>query len=182
MQSHEFNALRQALSDDMDFHTVQLSDNRESLNVLRSYIRAVFSYIEGNVNGFKSISLKISNEEYGIQIKENEERKLRNVKLDKQTEEERESYITAKDNLSLALKSISTQHECDYVLNKQSNDSQNYLTSIKIRDRLTHPKSIQDFKVSEEDLAIVESTYNWFINEIRSLGESIDKVRRRNYA
>ena len=50
---------------------------------------------------------------------------------------------------------------------------QHFLTAIEVRNRITHPKAISEFRVSDEEIAIARKVSSWF-NEF--IAKSVEGV------
>ncbi len=176
MLSHDFNSLRRKLSDDVAFFKSHCNDSTNREIMRRSYVRSLFAFIEGYMYGFKQVSLKISGKTSGIKLKPEEIIALKEIEVVVESNgelKERPKYTPAKNSLVLAFIAISKQHEADFTLNKGDNGWRCYCDSIKIRDRLMHPKSPQDLKISDSELQIVDTAHSWFSDQLRSLEGAI---------
>ncbi len=183
MLSQEFNSLRARLSDDVAFFKLRCNDSTNREIMRRSYVRSFFVFIEGYMYGFKQLSLKISEEINGVKLKPEEIIALKEVEIlvDSNGElKERPKYTPAKNSLILVFKAISKQHEADFTLNKGDNGWSCYCDSIKIRDRLMHPKSPHDLEISDSELQLVDTAYSWFSGQLRNLESSIAIAARSN--
>tara|TARA_R110002049_G_scaffold95572_5_gene234753 strand:+ start:265 stop:819 length:555 start_codon:yes stop_codon:yes gene_type:complete len=183
MRSEEFNPLRMRLSEDVTYFNIRLGDETNKNIIRRSYVRAVFAFIEGYLYAFKQISLRISEESEGIKLSPEEIIALKEVEVsidDSGNIKQRSKYIPARKSLVFSIASIAKQHEADFILDKGGQGSEAYQVALKIRDRLMHPKSHRELELTDIELESVQVAYNWFTNELSRLEVKIGEAATQN--
>ncbi|MHB1077722.1 MAG: hypothetical protein ACYCZG_17105 [Thiobacillus sp.] len=137
--------------------------------IKRTYIRSFFAMIEGVIFQLKQIALQ-ANSEAKI-FTDNEIQKLL----------EQEKYLTedgvVKDrkiktklltNLEFAILSVVKVLNLNYKIDKDSGWEQLGL-AIKIRDRITHPKTTKSLLIDSDDMEILGRANSWFRDEAARL-------------
>jgi hypothetical protein len=65
-------------------------------------------------------------------------------------------------------------------INRQSSGWANFRRAIKIRDRLTHPRKLEQLDVSDEEVQTVASCMVWISEELKRLLTLIQEQRESN--
>ena len=87
--------------------------------------------------------------------------------------------IKLEDNVKLTLKKFDK-----IILNKETENTfstpewDDFKKTIKIRNRITHPKPGSDLKVSQRELDLARECFSWFLNSV--LIERISKATQTN--
>jgi len=76
-----------------------------------------------------------------------------------------QKFLRIIDNLRFTAGIIEKVFDCNLGLNIGRKDWQNFIKSVNIRNRVTHPKNMEEFQISDNEIAIVSETCNW-LNEI----------------
>ena len=92
----------------------------------------------------------------------------------------RRSKISLEKNLVFAFRIYAQACEIQYKLNKSNQGWQDLKKAIKVRDRLMHPKRVQDLTVSDEELQTVMRAYTWVLQCQQDINEIIDNSKRKN--
>ena len=131
----------------------------------RNFIKNFFSSIEAIIRCMKDILL----DEKRI-IKSSEIIKLQGFKFvgpNKKKLKKIPYKIKLEDNVKLTLKKFD-----EIILNKKSENTfsspewEDFKKTIEIRNRITHPKSGNDLKVSQRELDLARKCFSWFINSV----------------
>src|SRR5208282_2141278 len=136
----------------------------------RVLIKTIFSFFEGHLYAFKQVVLAF---EYILNPLKNlvlgakasrmvlfseEERAM----LEGFTGKERKNHLKFKDNIKFAVqifyRAIQQQNEVDF----KSVGWNQLMAAQKIRDRITHPKTAEALKISDEEMQIVIAGHNWY--------------------
>ena len=64
----------------------------------------------------------------------------------------------------------------DFELNLQGNGWVRYKKALKIRDRITHPKKIQNLAITDSEFDIVLNAWEWFHKQLNELFKPSLKV------
>ena len=68
-----------------------------------------------------------------------------------------------------AIKTIQQQNEVDF----KSEGWTQLMEAQKNRDRVTHPKTAEALKISEEEMKTVNAGYNWYVKTINRMLERL---------
>ncbi|MDH5217575.1 MAG: hypothetical protein OEX19_07760 [Gammaproteobacteria bacterium] len=145
---------------------VLLLDKEDSQFYRRTYVRALFAYLEGFAYMTRQFAIEmdqITYKRFGVMdwdrhfLLHDEIPSIgNNGKITKQSN--RVSFI---DHFAFSLKA-----HADVVGYKgdilADNGWQSLKGALKIRHRLTHPKKSVDVQVTDEDIQLCKSGYNWF--------------------
>lgn len=134
----------------------------------RAFVRALFSMIEGSVYLLKQTTLSAtvrshlafhSAGEYALLAEQSYD--LNNKgEINEQTK-----FLRLADNLRFMTKCLNKTFNCQIDLGVGSKDWVNFLTAIEIRNRITHPKNLNEFEVMQQDIETVKEVSYW-INDI----------------
>lgn len=136
--------------------------------IKRTYTRSFFAMIEGVTFQLKKIALQANSEvntnifqDYEIDLLQEREGYL----ADNGIAKVREARIRLLPNLQFAIRSVVKALNLDYEINKGSGWEALRL-AIKIRDRITHPKTTKRLQISDADMEILGQANSWFRDEI----------------
>ena len=175
----ELDRLRITMIEDVEFFNKRLIEDPLNEPLIRASIRTMYSYIETTCYIWKNIAyLKDKRDialgqridsvlsdgeismilEQAYYVGENGEIRIHEI------------HIEPKKNLQFALKVFAKTHGLKYehIFNKTGWNA--YCEGLKIRNRLTHPKSDSDLYISEEEHDISHEVSEWFFNIIINLG------------
>jgi hypothetical protein len=138
--------------------------------LIRQYVRAVFAMIEGvsyvmkqaaksfNTKIFSAAELAmLSEESYDL----NEKGEAYKVK----------KYQKLKGNIQFAFAMYAKSIGVIYTLNVQEKGWDSLMRSIKVRDRLMHPKKPGDLDVTDTEFKDVVAAHRWFFQKYAELTE-----------
>lgn len=138
----------------------------------RNFIRSVSANVEGTLNYLMYILVehssvltnteKIAFQEKQISVKENGEVVTSNY------------YINTKSKIKMVFK-VLARYSGGVGLNLQDNDFNKLMASLKIRDRLMHPRKNLDLDVSEQEIQNMIDGYRWYIRGYQDVLKSIEK-------
>jgi hypothetical protein len=168
----EFNRLSQALIEDVAYFQ-EAARKEPTVFSLRAYTRSFFALVEGTVFGMKQtilaawpalgVNLRIAELallfEEGYDVKENGDPRVQT------------KFLRLASNLRFTVRLYAKVFEYDYTLNVQGGGWQAFNRSIGIRNRLTHPKRVEDLNISLDDMDDLEEGFTWFLESVRSLVE-----------
>lgn len=122
----------------------------------RVYVRTVFASIEGLMSFLKLVA----------------------------TEEEvtasQSSKLRSKENIEFAYREFARRIDSTFVLDKNGKHWKALCSSLKVRNRLTHPKKLCELNVTEPELAAVKEVYSWICGT--SFFELLNKSRKLDNA
>jgi hypothetical protein len=160
--------------DILDLGKLALEENKTDCNK-RAFTRAGFAMIEGNVFNLKQIALKLSEhgkgnfstaelamlEEHNFSLKDNGKAEVQ-IK-----------FIALAPNLRFAFSACARAFGVQHELKVDDEGWQSFQEALRIRNRITHPKSVEDLHLSEKDVDHVEASVRWFL---RNKGNLIQKL------
>jgi hypothetical protein len=144
---------------------------------MRAYIRAVFASIEGHTFALKQLALRQSEHDRG-DFSDAELAMLREEAFD--LNEVGQAYSQPKflqlpKNVRFSFEVCSRPFGFRYQIDVSSQGWNTFRQAIKVRNRLTHPKSIEDLHISDSDILCVAETAHWYLNHQKELIKGIDK-------
>jgi hypothetical protein len=168
----EIHGMTHTLSVDAERLLTQLDDSStltnltvEQAGLRRHYVRAVFALIEAIVEQHKRLLLDLEKQKkvtLGPGIAEALTEKSYIV-TDNGTVTSRKQYIQLKSKLKVVYKTASKAFGQDLAVQFNNNTGwDQFGSAIKIRDRITHPKTRADCQIENEDLHTVKAAEQWF--------------------
>jgi hypothetical protein len=144
----------------------------------RTYIKTLFSYIEGITFQYKRIVLEMSSLSFltEIEFSDGEKCLLKEESYSVNNKGEIsiiKSKIKTEENLLFCFNMIAKGCGSQSLINKSSKDWGNFITALKIRHRITHPKNITDIEVTDKEILIVAEVAAWFSKQTENIGELI---------
>ncbi|TVP16241.1 hypothetical protein AYI87_02130 [Shewanella sp. KCT] len=144
-----------------------LFENRGNSALESAYIRTFFSTVEGFLFAFRQEVLARENFEELFDLAE--QAKLKEVKFDRirQTLTKKPQFLGFKETLKFSCKSIAKARGVNpKSLGFQGVEWDNFLAANKIRDQITHPKTLDDLQIGNDKLEIVIRAKVWLKNEV----------------
>jgi hypothetical protein len=169
------------LHDDLAFSAELLNRDGDQF-WRRALIRAFFAQVEGMTNCLRRIAfdcrfqpnVNFSLSEEVILSQESYELDDKGEVKTKQVKTPLLSYI------KFCFKAYARAHLAEYELNVGDSRWDDFRRSVKIRDRLMHPKSSTDLKVSDEEMEMVHRAYSWFDECVLAVSKLSEKVLSNN--
>jgi hypothetical protein len=145
----------------------------------RVYVRALFAMIEGTIYAMK-IAL------FGIAHSSSNSNKLKVPDLvvlkgssfdldDKGEVQEKEKYFRISDNLKFTVKLVNRLLLSSIDLGVGTQNWMHFVRTVKIRNKVTHPKNLNDLSISDKDLDCIRSVNSWFNEIIKLMMASLKK-------
>ena len=159
---NEMNLMVEILFEDLITSAKLLSG--ESQFSRRSYVRTLFALIEGMVYQMKRVALcayeadQVEFNEAEISILKEETYEL----TTKGTAKSRQGYPKTLENILFAFYVYGKVFKSIFEPDVRSNGWQSLQQAMKIRNRITHPKNINDMNISDEDIKILDNASKWF--------------------
>ncbi len=113
-------------------------------------------------------------ESEGAQITPEQERNLKEqiVKREKNGQLQiKPFYQSLLKGVEYAFSNYALMHYIDYKIDKTHPGWQRLIDSLKIRNRITHPKKVSELEIHNDELVIIQSAGKWFIDTMRGLYE-----------
>lgn len=139
----------------------------------RAYTRTLFSMIE-------TLTYRLKEDIYNLLESEGEEitselqGKLKGqiIKRNKQGQLQiKPCYQSLPNSIEYAFAHYACMHSIDYKIDKNSPGWQWLINSLKIRNRITHPKETADLEINNDELVIIQSAGKWFLETLNDLYE-----------
>ena len=168
----ELKEILNVLYEDVDFAERMWKD-QDSQFWRRTFIRSVFALIEGFTYSLKQVALQAA-KRFHIELSKSEIALLLEESYevnDKGLAETKKDYIQLPKNIKFAFNMYSRAYELNYKLKIDDSGWESFKESLKVRNRLTHPKSTGDVLVSDQDMSYAESAAIWFV-------KSSDEIQR----
>ena len=139
--------------------------------IKRTYTRSFFSMVEGITYQLKKIALQANKEAnvfeaFEIALLEERAGHL----ADNGVAKDRNAKLRLLPNLQFAIRAAAKALNLNFILNKGSG-WEALDDAVKIRDRITHPKTTESLLISDNDMRVLGQANAWFRDEIASLIE-----------
>jgi hypothetical protein len=161
--------MMEVLTNDIDeFMEMAMVPNQiVPFSAMRAYVRAVFALVEGVSFGFRQIAVKLpqvdhcltqaelgilNEESYGLKDNGQVSTTTRFLKVQAGT----------RFTFGICRRVYDIKSEIDY----GSRGWDSFTQSIKIRDRLMHPKSVESLTVTDDEIGTVSEALGWFLEAI----------------
>jgi hypothetical protein len=151
------------------YHEISETDNRPFWG--RTMVRSLFAGIEGLCYRTKHIALAAATLK-NITLTSAELAMLREESYglnDKGEAECIKSKLRTAPNLAFTLTILARARGGAYDIDINSVGWQALKKSIRVRDRITHPKNANDLRITKQELTDVMTTATWFIGEHRQI-------------
>lgn len=166
---NELKAIYQALFNDV----VQAEDlfaSTPSDFASRNHIRAYFAYVEGVAYTLKQVTA-VSLDGTGV---------LTDKEMDKLTDRKRitlpcgkvefkQSFMEMGESLRFTLKCYPKGHGINNYEPELGGGWHSMLASIKVRNRVTHPKCVADLTLSRADIAQIDAARQWWHESVQAM-------------
>lgn len=142
-----------------------LLDVNETPFIRRMYIRAVFAAIEGTCYTLRTdIINDIETKKHKIPFADEAMLREETYSLNKQSLEGEVNtrYIPLDTILLFTFKHLTTFAKVSYDIDKSTNGWRSFKQALRTRNRITHPRSPDDFSVSHSELVDTINAYDWF--------------------
>ena len=169
----ELELLFNTLLDDVVYAAELLVKNDNQTN-RRIYIRAIYALLEGEIYERKQMALAII-DSLQHDILRDEIPLLTEIDMsidDDGTPRARERHLPLAQNILYSLKIIARAFSIDPRIDK-SNGWDALLKAIKIRHRITHPKSSTNLTIQDSEMKIVDQAFEWYR---RTWGNIMDQM------
>jgi hypothetical protein len=143
----------------------------------RAAMRSVFALIEGVVYRMKRLAYEVheyegnplSGAEAAVLLEESYELNDKGVATIKQ------NYPKIEKNIKFAFAALARAHNITYQLSLSDEAGWGaFIKTLKVRNRLTHPKHVRDLTVSDEEIKTMMNVYYWFLTSIKAILDEIE--------
>lgn len=129
----------------------------------RSYIRTVFALVEGVTFVMKQFALSVH--EGGTIIFSPAELALlreEQYDLEKGRPRTQQKHLRVADNLRFAFDVFARAFQTTYTLDVNIHQWSWFLDSVKLRNRIMHPKALKDLIISDEEMMQIQEVAAWY--------------------
>ena len=88
-------------------------------------------------------------------------------------------YLPTELSLLFALKLFTITHDERFTPNTKSSGWKSFVSSLRVRHRLTHPKRAEDLQVSDDELRRLESAIGWFTSSVTNAWREEARLKSR---
>lgn len=85
----------------------------------------------------------------------------------------KQNFLQIEKNIKFAFAAVARAYGITYQLNVGGIGWDSFKKTLKVRNRLTHPKNIQDLDVSDEEIEAMKRTFAWFLNSAKGLLDEV---------
>jgi len=141
----------------------------------RTFIRTTYCLIEGQLNIF--LQMIDSFYRFHIITLTRDEYLKTNEKIEKKNGKTRPLYLSLEEKTKFAFWIVSKKiGGFDYQIDSNPTEWEKFKIGIQTRNNITHPKTISDLFVSNEQMILLYETFLWFNNEYRYVDNRISNV------
>ncbi|HYX72933.1 MAG TPA: hypothetical protein VE732_09185 [Nitrososphaera sp.] len=167
----EFQEIEVILADDVKVTGKAEKNENNRQFWRRTAVRAIFALIEGVVYRMKQLAYEVHvyegmplpNADAALLLEESYELNDKGVAIT------RYNYPQIEKNIKFAFASVTRAYNITYQLNLSDARWDAFKKTLKVRNRLTHPKHTQDLIVSDEEAATMLVAYIWFLSCLKEL-------------
>jgi hypothetical protein len=130
----------------------------------RTLVRTLFAGIEGISYRLKQVAFIVA-EYHSIELSKAEKALISEESYDLTDKGEaiiKKAKLRTAENLLFSLKIAARSAHSTCEVDKNSEGWKAFKEASKIRDRITHPKNLQDLNVSDSELDVIRTAASWF--------------------
>jgi hypothetical protein len=137
----------------------------------RTFVRALFAAIEGVNHRLKHLALNVDDiAPFDFTLAERAMLLEESYDIDDSGKAVvTKSKLRTANNLLFSLKIFARAFRVTYEIDKSSGEWNSFRDALKIRDRITHPKSFDDLIISDEEAETIRKTANWYIKSFNEV-------------
>ncbi len=145
---------------------ILLNSNKSSQFARRTYVRTLFSYIEGTIWILKQVCLNAEAPKSNVRsIEIGELLILREEMFELKSNgsiKKTALHLNLLDNLKFIFKTLNRLFVGHIELGTGTANWTNLIEAKKIRNRITHPKDSESFEISDEEIKLCQEVCSWF--------------------
>ncbi len=178
----EFNRIILVLEDDIKESQKLWNNEPESQFARRTYIKAIFTDIEGHLFAFKQVTLSLERALVGYKLPtardtyinlftEAERMILREKKFELRGDEakERDYFLKFEENIRFVFKVFQRAMHVNAAIPFNEDGWRRLIATQDIRNRITHPKSAAEFEISDQDINTALVGVQWYEKAVEVL-------------
>ena len=167
---NELAEMDRALNNDILSLKSLINDPSIAQQVRRNTYRATFAYFEGIIYGIKQLILTARGSMHQVELNDAEITILSELRYhvnDRgKIREEKNNFIKLKANILFTYKTAAKAFQLNnFALDNSGKGWESFNRAIEVRNRVTHPKSITEIIISDEDMKNGAEAINWFSKE-----------------
>ncbi|MES2373406.1 MAG: hypothetical protein V4557_12550 [Bacteroidota bacterium] len=146
----------------------ELSKNEDSQFARRTYIRSIFSCLEGTIWILKDVCFNAKPQTGVRKMSVAEYTMLKEISFELKNNGDVKSavkFLRLPDNLKFTFKMLNKLFKCNIDLEIGKKNWTNFIETLEIRNRITHPKDSTSFTITDSEIAQCKETSGWF-NEL----------------
>ncbi|NOS68835.1 MAG: hypothetical protein HOP33_02795, partial [Verrucomicrobia bacterium] len=179
-------AMAHVLGQDVERGSRELSANSSDQFLRRNHVRIFAAFVEGYSFLLKQVVLRL-HDPLQEQLSVEELSKLTEVKLDAtgqpildEQKIPKRQFLPLHDNFKFAVAMFGRLCGSKYSVSYGSAGYQAFRKTFSVRDRLMHPKAIEDLCVTKYEALDLQNAWRWYQGEMVTLGkDSIDAMNQR---
>ena len=131
----------------------------------RTFIRTAYAMVEGTCYHMRAIC-EFGNEIEGIDKMTGD---VLNKVLERPNPDGKNNYIRATEAIKISFKSLARVLHYDFELNAGGSGWQSLDHTRVVRDRLAHPKQIEELDLTDNEIETAHAGFKWFFSELDRL-------------
>ena len=179
----EYQPFSSILTDDVTTAEQELQQ-QDTQTRRRSYIRAVFAFFEGDIFQRKRLVL-IRRDHMQEEFEEAQVALLREEQYELTQKGEirvQPKFLKLTDNLLFSFKALAQALGVDFEPDLGGRGWDSFRKAVKVRNRLMHPKQLEELEVSDQDLQCVRTALTWYRESVSGLEDCFTKQFDARYA
>jgi hypothetical protein len=165
----ELKAINRVLFDDV-IQAESLYGAAPSDFAIRTNVRTYFAYVEGMANLLRRVTLASLDGLGVLTVKETDAlRDQRRKTMDTGEVRLFPSFMPMGEGLNFTLRCYAKNHGIEDYKPVLGKGWESMLASIQIRNRVTHPKSVADLKLTAAEIACINDARTWWYEAVRDL-------------
>lgn len=148
----------------------------------RSAYRSLFAWIEGHIYGMKQVVLRAHKAGIGGEFSRAEleflNEETHNIN-DGGKVKSKYRFIPLQSNMRFTFSMFERVYELDSKIHSNDEDWQNFIKALQVRNRLTHPKNLEDLILGEEEILLLTKVVAWFSQIANSIAEDATKFVKK---
>jgi hypothetical protein len=148
----------------------------------RSYVRTLFVYVEGAIWLLKQVCLKGKSPGGVRRIKPAEYAILSDESYDLKNNGEtvvQTKFLRLPENVRFCIKVFNRLFESEIDLGVGTTKWEGFLIALKIRHRITHPRNVSEFDISDNEIELCKGVLLWFNDMIHGCFQAMLEVSKR---
>lgn len=158
------------LTSDVKF-AANLSEVADTQFARRTYVRAVFAQIEGNINLMADVIVEaekrgevtLSAQDMELLLEERQSTDSIGAVV------RRPKFVPVRDRITPVMELFASMYGGSFKPDKGTTGWELFLRAMELRNRITHPKNASSFDIADSDLDDVRVAREWFATTVERL-------------